>query len=93
VTLSAAPVDARLLDTPMQPLQCRSCGAVVQVRKSSWQQTSVQWDARSVRACVERGAALNAAQFAGCQALSASIHAAVVTGELTVVEDRVEGAA
>lgn len=93
MTLPATTVDARLLDTPMQPLQCRRCDATVQVRKSSWQQTSIQWNAQSVRACVERQDTLNPRHFAGCQALSASIHTAVYTRQLTVVADHVEGEA
>lgn len=42
--------DTRLIDAPMQPVACRECVAVVQVRKSSWQQTSIQWDADALKA-------------------------------------------
>ncbi len=35
--------DNRLDDAPMVPVACTRCGAGVQVRKSSWNQTSVQW--------------------------------------------------
>jgi hypothetical protein len=34
--------DNRLDDAPMVPVVCARCGAGVQVRKSSWNQTSVQ---------------------------------------------------
>ncbi|CRZ15992.1 hypothetical protein BN2156_02856 [Mycolicibacterium neworleansense] len=38
-------LDPRLEELPMMPVSCRSCGAVVLARKSSWTQTSVQWNA------------------------------------------------
>ncbi|KWX66312.1 hypothetical protein [Mycobacterium sp. NAZ190054] len=43
--------DNRLADAPMQPVECEACGAQVLVRKSSWEQTSVQWDADSLARC------------------------------------------
>ncbi|OEV04544.1 hypothetical protein [Streptomyces oceani] len=46
--------DNRLLDSPMRPVVCRACGARVAARKSSWEQTSVQWDSEALSACAER---------------------------------------
>jgi hypothetical protein len=43
--------DNRLTDAPMVPVTCRRCGAEVWARKSSWQQTSVQWDATAAALC------------------------------------------
>ena len=37
-------------DAPMVPVACRRCGAAVLARKSSWDQTSVQWSAAGVGA-------------------------------------------
>ena len=44
--------DSRLADAPMVPVSCRRCGARVLARKSSWEQTSVQWDAAGTARCV-----------------------------------------
>ena len=49
--------DNRLADAPLVPVTCRQCGATVGVRKSSWAQTSVQWNADATTACVQRRAA------------------------------------
>ena len=43
--------DNRLSDAPMVPVHCKSCEARVLVRKSSWEQTSVQWDATATARC------------------------------------------
>ncbi|WP_170310460.1 ferredoxin [Mycolicibacterium sarraceniae] len=84
--------DNRLADAPMVPVDCRRCGAGVQVRKSSWNQTSVQWTGTALDRCEER---CTAAQLAGdgghhlflsCRALSESITDAVRTGILLVVD-------
>ncbi|MFE6974706.1 ferredoxin [Streptomyces sp. NPDC057682] len=77
--------DNRLLDgAPMRPLECGRCAARVLVRKSSWQQTSVQWDARSVAACAERATAATA--FEGCGALRETIREAALNGTVEVVD-------
>lgn len=81
--------DNRLDDLPMSPLTCRRCEAVVQVRKASWQQTSIQWDESAVRTCAERRAAradgrVCEADFPTCSALRESISDAAVSGELLV---------
>lgn len=45
--------DQRLLDNPMTRAECRSCGAQVLACKSSWQQTSVQWNSQAQTRCHE----------------------------------------
>lgn len=82
--------DERLAEgAPMRPLACRRCGTRVLVRKSSWQQTSVQWDASAAERCAERaaGPGPGPAGFEGCPALSASIREAAVSGALEVPQD------
>ena len=73
--------DNRLADVPMTPVDCGACGARVQVRKSSWEQTSVQWDGASRDRCDHRD------DLALCPQLRASIEAAVHCGRLPVLED------
>ncbi|MFY2858738.1 ferredoxin [Mycobacterium sp. THU-M104] len=75
----------------MAPVACRTCGARVLVRKSSWNQTSVQWDAAAVARCAERREADRIAGsrqelFLACSALGHSIERAVTAGELTIVQ-------
>ncbi|MDF1604105.1 hypothetical protein [Nocardioides sp. YIM 152315] len=84
--------DNRLADGPMTPVVCTTCGAGVEARKSSWEQTSVQWHDDAVQRCLERrasspGSGPNSAAFPGCQALRESIRAAAVRGELPVQDD------
>lgn len=85
--------DNRLADAPMVPVECQRCGAGVQARKSSWNQTSVQWTAAALGRCEER---CTAAQLIGpggqglflaCSALAGSITAAVRSGALPVVDE------
>jgi len=82
----------------MQPVACGTCGAEVLARKSSWDQTTVQWDAASLAACAERRAAQaadtappserpNRNAFPGCTALRTSLRAAAVAGTLDVQSD------
>lgn len=83
--------DNRLAAVPMVPVTCRECGARVLARKSSWNQTSVQWDAASSARCVERREAERLAghhrgPFLACAALRDSIQVAVATGELAIVD-------
>lgn len=81
--------DVRLLDTPMQPLGCDECAATVLVRKSDWQQTSIQWTEAAQNACRERPLACRGSnpveQFAGCETLGASIRKASLDGRIEVV--------
>jgi hypothetical protein len=84
--------DNRLDDGPMVPLACQVCGARVEARKSSWEQTSIQWRGDAVGACVERRAAVsgsgpNAGAFAGCSALRDTVREAAVRGELRIVDE------
>jgi hypothetical protein len=90
---SAVRTDNRLDEMPMMPVACRSCGARVLVRKSTWNQTSVQWNADATDQCIERAesqkvsAHANRGVFLVCSALRDSIAEAVRHGELTVVDE------
>jgi hypothetical protein len=84
--------DVRLENGPMLPLSCGACGARVEVRKSSWDQTSIQWHAADVGRCVERrstsaGPGANGAVFVGCTALREAVREAAVRGDLPVLDD------
>lgn len=81
--------DNRLADGPMQPVDCETCGTRVLVRKSSWEQTSLQWSEQSVAACEERRdfsprSGPDGAVFRGCESLRKSITAAVNRGDVIV---------
>jgi hypothetical protein len=86
--------DNRLEDMPMVPVACRNCGAQVLARKSSWNQTSVQWNAAASALCAERRDAdriaghhvVQGGLFVVCSALRDSIEAAVAAGELAIVD-------
>ena len=85
--------DNRLADMPMLPVACRVCGARVLVRKSSWNQTSVQWNGDATNRCAERREARKMSVpgsrgvFLVCSALSESIFDAVRHGDLPVVDE------
>jgi hypothetical protein len=87
--------DNRLADTPMVPVACRACGAEVLARKSSWEQTSVQWNADAMARCTQRRNAESLTApgrptlFLSCSELTESIHDAVAGGRLTVVDETV----
>jgi hypothetical protein len=81
--------DVRLEDGPMTPVTCGTCGARVEARKSSWDQTSIQWGADALARCIERQESHprpgpNGTAFLGCSALSQSLREAAVRGELPV---------
>ncbi|OBG30546.1 ferredoxin [Mycobacterium sp. 852002-51057_SCH5723018] len=85
-------VDNRLDELPMAPVACRTCGARVLARKSTWNQTSVQWNADATARCPERAEARKMSAhgrgvFLACTALSESILDAVRHGELTIVDE------
>lgn len=82
--------DNRLQDAPMQPVLCERCGASLLVRKSSWDQTSVQWDETALSRCEERAAVHHSASgrvFEMCGALRSSIRRAAVEGSIQVQAD------
>lgn len=86
-------LDPRLNEVPMMPVSCRSCGAVVLARKSSWQQTSVQWNAAASGRCPQRrdaealGGHGNRGLFLGCSSMRASVEAAAVDGVLPLADE------
>ncbi len=92
---SSARVDNRLDEMPMVPVTCRNCEAQVLARKSSWNQTSVQWNADATARCAERREAQKVSAHAGravflaCSALSESIVDAVRHGGLPIVDEMV----
>ncbi|WP_245836119.1 ferredoxin [Mycobacterium rhizamassiliense] len=90
---SSVRTDNRFDAMPMMPVACRSCGARVLVRKSTWNQTSVQWNADATERCTERAEAEKVSAhasrgvFLACSALRESILRAVRDGELTIVDE------
>lgn len=76
----------------MVAVGCRRCGAEVLARKSSWQQTSVQWDSAASDRCPQRReAALLSAHggrgvFLSCSDLRESILQAARDGVLPVLD-------
>ncbi|MFV8299102.1 hypothetical protein [Mycolicibacterium fortuitum] len=86
--------DNRLDDALMVPVTCARCGAGVEVRKSSWNQTSVQWTGAALSRCEERCTAAQLGDnggrglFLACSALGGSIVDAVRSGALQVVDER-----
>ncbi len=89
--------DVRLADAPMQPVACTTCGAAVLARKSSWDQSSVQWNAAALDRCAERRTTPGPSErtdqrpnrnaFTGCEALRAALREAAVRGILEVQDD------
>ena len=84
--------DNRLADAPMVPVACRRCGAEVLARKSTWDQTSVQWNATASATCQERRdadalAGHGRGLFLACSALRDSLLAAAGDGSLPIVDD------
>lgn len=84
--------DDRLLDAPMIPVACKHCGAEVLARKSSWAQTSVQWNAQALSRCAQRQdpntmPLRSDAVFLGCSDLRDSIREAASHGRLQVLDD------
>lgn len=77
--------DVRLDDGPMMSVACSVCRAEVKVRKSSLEQTSIQWNAQSLGTCSERALVQEGQRFPGCTRLKESIRDAVDRGELTVL--------
>jgi hypothetical protein len=90
---SSVRTDNRLDEMPMMPVTCRNCGARVLARKSSWNQTSVQWNGDAIGRCAERAEAQKISAhgsrgvFLVCSALSESIVDAVRHGDLSIVDE------
>jgi len=90
--------DNRLADSPMVSVACHRCGACVLVRKSSWNQTSVQWNADALARCPQRRNAESLTApgrptlFLSCSELTESIHDAVASGRLHIVDEAVRAA-
>ena len=75
--------DERLVDgVPLLPVRCRRCAAEVLARKSSWEQTSIQWSAQARALCT----GLPEDGFGSCPALRSAIQEAALTGTITVVD-------
>jgi hypothetical protein len=85
--------DNRLDEMPMVPVACRNCGARVLARKSTWNQTSVQWNADATARCAERAQARkllapgSRGVFLACSALRESILDSVRHGGLSIVDE------
>ena len=86
-------IDNRLFDCPMVSVLCRRCDAQILVRKSSWNQTSVQWNADASARCSQRQEAQRVSAYGGrtvfvtCSELSESILDAVRQGDLPIVDE------
>jgi len=91
--LDSVRVDNRLDEMPMVPVACRNCGARVLARKSTWNQTSVQWNGDATARCFERAEAEKLSSpgsrsvFLRCSALGQSIIDAVRHGDLAIVDE------
>ncbi|HET9890646.1 MAG TPA: ferredoxin [Mycobacterium sp.] len=84
--------DNRLQDAPLLPVSCRRCGAQVLARKSSWQQTSIQWTAEATAMCPQRRQTAALTQhsqgiFLACSDLRDSIDKAVERGTLPIIDE------
>ncbi|WP_216899362.1 hypothetical protein [Nocardia alni] len=77
----------RYLEEGMAPLACQTCGAKVLVRKSSSQQTSVQWTVNPAEACpVFKDLRGGPGRPEGCPNLGRTIEHAVDEGIIAVDE-------
>jgi hypothetical protein len=79
--------DQRLyLEDGLRELACGGCGALVRVKKSSPQHTSIQWTTRAVRECAEFAARValgeTTALVDGCATLRGTIESAAREGRL-----------
>lgn len=77
-------------DAAVQQVRCIECLAKVQVRKSAWEQTSVQWNNEALDLCRERPARstgnLPRDQFVGCETLRAAVRDETVQGNLKLAD-------
>jgi hypothetical protein len=79
--------DQRLyLEDGLRELSCAGCRALVRVKKSSPQHTSIQWTTRAVRECAEFTTRValgeTTALVDGCATLRGTIERAVLEGRL-----------
>jgi hypothetical protein len=79
--------DQRLyLEGGLRELACEGCGALVRVKKSSPQHTSIQWTTRAVRQCAEFATRValgeTTALVDGCATLRGTIERAAREGRL-----------
>ncbi|WP_190264293.1 ferredoxin [Glutamicibacter nicotianae] len=76
--------------TTMQQVSCTECLAKVQVRKTAWEQTSIQWTGEALELCRERPACPSGGmprdQFVGCETLRAALRDATARGSLVLAE-------
>lgn len=87
MTSTETRADQRLyLESGLRQVTCQGCGTVVRVKKSSPQQTSIQWTTRAVRQCAEFAARValgeTTALVDGCGTLRETIERAVREGQL-----------
>lgn len=82
--------DVRLETEGLTSVACNACGATVLARKSTWDQTSIQWSSEALSVCRERTEDRtrtdSLGRFSGCGALRESIREAAVTGQLHIVQ-------
>ena len=76
------------LDSGMQEVDCKTCGACVLVRKNTYKHTSIQWTSDPARRCHTFKDAIASGQKSalkdGCPMLHESIADAVRDGTITV---------
>ncbi|NIL76120.1 hypothetical protein [Rhodococcus sp. B10] len=70
------------LDSRLAPVECRTCGTCVLVRKNSAKQTSVQWTSRPSETCPVFREAGDSATQDSCPRMQESIDAAVLVGRI-----------
>lgn len=74
----------------MSPVECRTCGTCVLVRKNSFQHTSIQWTSDPADSCPHYAEASSIASRTArptCPRLKASIEHAVLEGLLHVPDE------
>lgn len=72
------------LDSRLSPVECRTCGTCVLVRKNSFKQTSVQWTSKPSDSCPVFREGGSSATSDSCQRMQDSIDHAVMEGILAV---------
>lgn len=78
------------LDGEMRPVECRTCGTCVLVRKNSYQHTSIQWTSDPAQSCPTYADANQTGSRTArptCPRLKASIDHAVLEGLLDVLDE------